>query len=131
MAKKMLFSMVTEDYSVIPSTCLCADHYEKRGLIAPPLGATGEWRDVPKSDDRVRCIWCGYSNQTGREPLTIVERAAVLDSPNLCPRCKSDQLDAHGADRQANDDVYYRITCTDCEAEWVEVYRLADITNVK
>jgi hypothetical protein len=56
--------------------------------------------------------------------LTQVQtKAYIASGGTVCPFCGADQLEGDGFDID-NGHVYQEVTCTHCDAEWRDCYRL-------
>ena len=61
--------------------------------------------------------------------LTQGQLDKLLDNPNKCPKCDSDDLDSSSKE---SDENYVRaiVTCSNCGVAWREIYTLAVIENI-
>ena len=53
------------------------------------------------------------------------------ESSGVCLVCGGDELDWHWPMTGEGDEVWHRVTCQDCNANWQDVYTFSGIDNLK
>jgi len=62
--------------------------------------------------------------------LTAKQKKDYIKSGySKCPKCKSDDIDGGMVDIDGNV-ALQSVSCNECEAEWTDIYKLADIHEV-
>ena len=58
--------------------------------------------------------------------LTEKQKKTYLENSNLCPSCKSDQIE--GSSVEIDDGgAYQPMICSDCGKSWNDIYTLTDV----
>jgi transcription elongation factor Elf1 len=62
--------------------------------------------------------------------ITAKQKKAYLKHPGKCPKCKSE--DITGASIEIDGDyAVQEVSCSDCEAEWYDYYKLVNVEEIE
>ena len=62
--------------------------------------------------------------------LTEEQKKAYLKDSSKCPFCQSEQIEG-GPVEIDGDTAWQKVSCLDCDKQWADIYRLADVEEVE
>lgn len=61
--------------------------------------------------------------------LTAAQKRKYLRRGECCPYCKSESITGESLDIEGKH-ASQKVSCQDCEREWLDIYRLADVEEI-
>jgi transcription elongation factor Elf1 len=61
--------------------------------------------------------------------LTPEQKAAYIDAPSKCPSCKSEDIEG-GVCTIDDTRAEQEVRCLNCDAFWMDVYKLVDVEEL-
>lgn len=63
--------------------------------------------------------------------LTKKQIKEYLQNPDFCPFCKSDDITRIDELEAGFNQAWSNISCNKCEKEWIEIFTMTDIEEIK